>query len=167
MPLGKVDAPPKGREQQARAKAITKDINSMQTQPPIQVPHSSDNFTNNFPANLVPRDAYDDVAFTKERNTKANMYTGNPVITVHKLTKEDIDYQKRKAAVTNNLRYQTWLLNAIDMKNPKSGKGPMVKIKKPTKGLTASIVRQNKTGTTPKNVSRRMYKMPLRRTAKK
>ncbi len=139
----------------------------MQTQPPIQIPHYSDDFENNFPANLVPRDPYDDVYFTKSRNAQSNIYTGKPTTTVHKLTKEDIEYQKRKAAVTNNLRYQTWLLNAIDMKNPKSGKGPIVKIKKPTKGLSASITRQNKTGTTPKNVSRRMYKKPLQRTAKK
>lgn len=163
MPLGKVDAPPKGREQQARASAITKHVNSMQTQPPITLQHAYANrFTNNFPANLVPRDHYDDTASVKSRNTAQNPYSNNPehaVKTVMKLTKDDIEYQKRKAAVVNNLRYQTWLVNNIDMANPKAGKAPKAKIKVPTRALINSIRKQNKTGTTPKTVIRKGYKM--------
>jgi hypothetical protein len=161
MPLGKVDAPPKGREQQARASAITKDINSMQTQPPNTLPHYGAEFTNNFPANLVPKDAYDDTAMTKARNSVQNPYgpRGVGVQTVMKLTPEDVAYQKRKAAVANNLRYQTWLINNIDMANPKAGKGPKAKIKSPTRALVNSIRKQNKTGNTPKSVIRKGYKM--------
>lgn len=161
MPLGKVDAPPKGREQQARASAITKDINSMQTQPPISLQHHSDKFTNNFPANLVPKDPYDSTAAMKTRNTQQNIYGSDNkgITTVVKLTPEDVAYQKRKAAVTNNLRYQTWLINNIDMANPKAGKGPKAKIKAPTRALVTSIRKQNKTGTTPKTVIRKKYRM--------
>lgn len=162
MPLGKVDAPPKGREEQARAKAITKDINSMQTQPPITLQHFNDDgkrFTNNFPANYVPKDSYDSVHAMKARNTAKNPYDGEPVKTVMKITPEDIAYQKRKAAVTNNLRYQTWLINNIDMANPKAGKAPKAKIKAPTRALVSSIRKQNKTGTTPKTVTRKKYRM--------
>lgn len=160
MPLGKVDAPPKGREQQARASAITKDINSMQTQPPITLQHvNGKNFTNNFPANYVPKDPYDSVHAMKARNTAENPYDGKPVTTVMKITPEDVAYQKRKAAVTNNLRYQTWLVNNIDMANPKSGKAPKAKIKAPTRALVSSIRKQNKTGTTPKTVTRNKYRM--------
>jgi hypothetical protein len=94
----------------------------------------------------------------KTRNTQQNPYgsskDGDGVTTVMKLTPDDIAYQKRKAAVANNLRYQTWLINNIDMANPKQGKGPKAKIKKPTRALLGSIRRQNKTGTTPKSVSR-------------
>lgn len=164
MPLGKVDAPPKGREQQARASAITKDINSMQTQPPITLQHHLDkngtNFTNNFPANYVPKDPYDNVHAMKMRNTAKNPYgDGDEIPTVMKITPDDIAYQKRKAAVTNNLRYQTWLINNIDMANPKAGKRPKAKIKAPTRALISSIRKQNKTGTTPKTVVRKKYRM--------
>lgn len=158
MPLGKVDAPPKGMEQQARAKAITKDINSMQTQPPITLQHHSDGFTNNFPANLVPKDSYDNVAFLKSRNAVTNPY-GQQSETVMKITDKDIAYQKRKAAVANNMRYQTWLINNIDMANPKAGKGLKAKIKAPTRALVNSIRKQNKTGTTPKTVIRKSYRV--------
>lgn len=162
MPLGKVDAPPKGREQQARASAITKHINSMQTQPPIALQHKDKKFTNNFPANLVPKDSYDSTFDMKRRNTMSNPYSDKKeeqIVTVQKLTPEDIAYQKRKAAVTNNLRYQTWLINNIDMANPKAGKAPKAKIKAPTRALVNSIRKQNKTGTTPKTVIRKGYKM--------
>lgn len=111
--------PPKGSEQQAKAAKITGEINSMQTQPPVQLPtQNDDNYTNQFPANLIPKDPYDDTYDLKRRNAAADPYTGRPVQFQQEITKEDIDYQKRKAEVVNNLRYKTWLTNAIDMSDP-------------------------------------------------
>lgn len=111
--------PPKGSEQQAKAAKITSEINSMQTQPPVQLPtENDDNYTNQFPANLVPKDSYDDTFAMKQRNAAADPYTGRPVQFTQEITKEDLDYQKRKQEVVNNLRYKTWLTNAIDMSDP-------------------------------------------------
>jgi len=111
--------PPKGSEQQAKAAKITSEINSMQTQPPVQLPtQNDDNYTNQFPANLIPKDSYDDTFAMKQRNATADPYTGQPVQFTQEITKEDLDYQKRKQEVVNNLRYKTWLTNAIDMSDP-------------------------------------------------
>lgn len=117
--------PPKGTEQQARAEAITNDINSMQTQPPMQLPTEQDGtntLTNQFPANLVPRDPYDDTYALKKRNVDNNPYGvgKDQTIFTQEITKEDLDYQKRKAQVVNNLRYKTWLMNCLDMADPAS-----------------------------------------------
>lgn len=163
MPLSKVDNPPKGAEQQARAAKVTKDVDSMQTQPPITLQHQEGNkFTNNFPYNAIPRDPYDDTYAMKARNTEVNPYTGagkggkDGTETVMRITKEDVEYQKRKAQVANNLRYQTWLINNIDMTNPKQGKltrsyphglnlgRKRATIRKPTRALNASVAKQNR-----------------------
>ena len=164
MPLSKVDAPPKGVEQQARAAKLTRDVNSMQTQPPVQLPHKERAFSNNFPANYIPRDSYDDAFAMKQRNTANNPFVGGETETVMRITGDDVEYQKRKAQVANNLRYQAWLINNIDMTDPKQGtltssrsarrQGVKGKIKKPTRALAASIKRQNKTKTTPLTVAR-------------
>lgn len=117
--------PPKGTEQQAKAESITNEINSMQTQPPItlQVDGGANgnegDITNQFPAMLVPRDPYDDTFALKHRNVRENPYGGRTMFT-QELTKEDLDYQKRKAEVVNNIRYKTWLTNCIDMSDPAS-----------------------------------------------
>lgn len=165
MPLSSVPEPPKGREQQARAAKLTKDINSMQTQPPIQIPHQT-NDTNNWPYTAIPRDAYDDDFATKQRNTMKNPYTGKPTTTVMHITKDDLEYQKRKAQVANNLKYQTWLINNIDMTDPKQGTSSLrakkAVIKAPTRGLKRSVERQNRTRTTPTTVSR--PRAPLKKT---
>lgn len=114
--------PPKGTEQQARAAKITNEIDSMQTQPPVQLPREDDaGATANFPAMLIPRDTYDDTYAQKARNAapRGNPYNpAQPVQFVQEITKEDLDYQKRKQEVVNNLRYKTWLTNAIDMSDP-------------------------------------------------
>lgn len=112
--------PPKGSEQQAKAAKITKEIDSMQTQPPVQLNHEQSGdkeFSNQFPANLVPRDPYDDVYAQKKRNVEKNPYGGTTQF-VQTLDKEDLAYQKRKQEVVNNLRYKTWLTNCIDMTDP-------------------------------------------------
>lgn len=117
--------PPKGSEQQAKAEAITNEINSMQTQPPIQLPlqggadGNGPEISNQFPAMLVPRDPYDDTFAMKQRNVETNPYGGKTMFT-QELTKEDLDYQKRKQEVANNIRYKTWLMNCIDMSDPAS-----------------------------------------------
>jgi len=113
--------PPKGAGQQAKAHTITKEINSMHTQPPIQLPEQDqDGFSNNFPANLIPQDSYDDTYAMKQRNAVKNPYNGEPTQFVQEISKEDIDYQKRKQEVVNNLRYKQWLINTIDMTDPGS-----------------------------------------------
>lgn len=118
--------PPKGTEQQARAESITNEINSMQTQPPIALDvqggpeGDKGQITNQFPAMLVPRDPYDDTFAMKARNAASNPYTGSPVQFHQEITKEDLDFQKRKQEVVNNVRYKTWLTNCIDMSDPAS-----------------------------------------------
>lgn len=117
--------PPKGTEQQAKAEAITNEINSMQTQPPITLDvqggadGTAGQITNQFPAMLVPRDPYDDTFAMKQRNVERNPYGAETIFT-QELTKEDLDYQKRKQEVVNNIRYKTWLTNCIDMSDPAS-----------------------------------------------
>lgn len=113
--------PPQGREQQARAHNTTAAINSMQTQPAVQITENdsgSGPISNEFPAQLVPRDEYDDVYAIKQRNAARNPYTGAPTQFVQEITKEDLDYQKRKQEVVNQLRYKKWLADAIDMSDP-------------------------------------------------
>lgn len=118
--------PPKGTEQQARAESITNEINSMQTQPPISldVKGGADGngsaISNQFPAMLIPRDPYDDTFAMKQRNAEHNPYTGTKTVFQQEITKEDLDYQKRKQEVINNVRYKTWLTNCIDMSDPAS-----------------------------------------------
>lgn len=117
--------PPKGIEQQAKAEAITNEINSMQTQPPITLDvqggadGTAGQISNQFPAMLVPRDPYDDTFAMKQRNVERNPYGAETIFT-QELTKEDLDYQKRKQEVVNNIRYKTWLTNCIDMSDPAS-----------------------------------------------
>lgn len=146
MPLSKVDNPPKGEGIQAKASKITKDVNSMQTQPPVQVDYQGANFTNQFPANLIPKDPYDDTFAMKQRNVAVNPISGDTnTQTVQRLTKDDVEYQKRKAQVANNLRYQTWLTNNINMADPKQGKqgrgrqAPKATIKKPTPAMNRRV----------------------------
>lgn len=155
MPLSKVDNPPKGEGIQAKASKITSDVNSMDTQPPVQLPHKEgDKFGNNFPANYIPKDPYDDKFAMKQRNAARNPISREEnTTTIARITQEDVEYQKRKAQVANNLRYQTWLLNNIDMSDPKQGKirargakgsAPKAKIKKPTPALNRSVRAQNR-----------------------
>lgn len=110
--------PPKGTEQQAKAAKITSEINAMDTQPPVTLQRQDPQMTNEFPANLVPRDPYDDTYALKQRNASSNPFTGKEVQFTQEITKEDLDYQKRKQEVVNNLRYKTWLTNCIDMTDP-------------------------------------------------
>ena len=145
MPLSKVDNPPKGEGIQAKAHKITKDVNSMQTQPPTQLNYAGENFSNQFPANLIPKDPYDDTFAMKQRNVAVNPITGDRnTRTVQRITAEDVEYQKRKAQVANNLRYQTWLVNNINMADPKQGKkakgsAPKATIKKPTPAMNKRV----------------------------
>lgn len=113
--------PPSGSEVQSKASKITNDINSMTTQPPVQLDHQDPaEISNQFPAMLVPKDPYDDTYAMKQRNAQNNPYTGTPTQFVQTIDKETIDYQKRKADVVNNLRYQTWLTNCVDLADPAS-----------------------------------------------
>jgi hypothetical protein len=113
---------PKGEGQQAKATAITKNINRHHTQPPFRL---RPDVTNEFPAHLIPMDAYDDVAALKKRIGGENPINGKKgqkgVQYQARITKDDIDYLKRKQEVTNKLRYQKWLLSTIDMSDPVQG----------------------------------------------
>ena len=113
----------------------------MQTQPPVQLGYQGPNFTNQFPANLIPKDSYDDTYALKRRNAAVNPISGETnTQTIQRLTREDIEYQKRKAQVANNLRYQTWLINNINMADPKQGKrAPKAMIKKPTSAMNRRV----------------------------
>lgn len=147
MPLGKVDTPPKGEGVQAKATKITKDVQSMNTQPPVQLDHGrGDAFSNNFPAMMIPKDPHDSAFAMKSRNTARNPINGGaPVQTLQYITKDDEDFQKRKGEVVNNLKYQTWLTNNINLTNPKEGKKlRKAVIRKPTRALNASVRAINK-----------------------
>lgn len=145
MPLSKVDNPPKGEGIQAKAHKITNDVNSMQTQPPTQLTYPGQRFTNQFPANMIPKDSYDDTFAMKQRNAAVNPINGaTNTQTVQRITQEDVEYQKRKAQVANNLRYQSWLVNNINMADPKQGKkargsAPKAIIKKPTPAMNRRV----------------------------
>lgn len=113
--------PPRGEGQQAKAHATVSSINQYQTHPAQQLPHEEDNgkdFSNQFPAQYFPRDPYDDTAELKGRNIAKNPYTGVPATVVTELTKEDLDYQKRKQDDLDNFVYKSWLYNTIDMTDP-------------------------------------------------
>lgn len=114
--------PPKGEGQQARAHNLTSHVNSMRTQPAVQIQDPARGVTNDFPYQAIPRDKYDDTFATKQRNTQANPYTGTQVQFQQRVTPDDVAYQKRKQEVVNNLRYQKWLVNNIKMEDPVSGK---------------------------------------------
>lgn len=123
---GKVSPPPSGDGIQKRAHKLTKQINKMHTQPPAQMLNDP-RVTNEYPAVLVPKDKFDNTFATRQRNAQQNPFTGagpgvpGGTVVQQRITKDDVDYQKRKQQVVNRLRYQKWLYNNINMKGPHEG----------------------------------------------